>query len=168
MLVILFRHSGLQHVIYKHPINRHIILQTNAQPHKAQMTGSTEKYVWEVLCILPSSLGSIRQPPNPVVWALSRRQLTPSSIQWLEQGRWDCVEQVMETSHSLPEGMAKAPTKRINNSSITALRDTRSASSHFQFFSPFLWHILSRGLLQHTTSTGQLGQLPSPVFLCVI
>jgi hypothetical protein len=133
MLVTLFRHSGLQHVIYKQLINRHIILQTNAQPLKAHMTGSTEKYVREVLPILPSFLGSIRLPPNPVAWALSRRQMTLRYIQWLEQGRWDCVEQVMETSHSLPEGMAEAPTKRIHNPSITALRDTSSASSHFQF-----------------------------------
>jgi len=60
----------------------------------------------------------------------------------------------METSHSLPEGMADVPTERIHNSSITALRDTSSASSHFQFFSPFLWYILSTALLLHTTSIG--------------
>jgi hypothetical protein len=35
--------------------------------------------------------------------------------------------------------------KRIHNSSITALTDTSSASSHFQFFSLFLWHTLSTG-----------------------
>lgn len=52
MLVTLFRHSGLQHVIYKHLINRHIILQTNAQPHKAH------DWVNRKIC-----LGSSPHPP---------------------------------------------------------------------------------------------------------
>jgi hypothetical protein len=121
-----------------------IFLQTNAQPHSAHLIGSTEKHVWEVL--LPSPPWFHQTTTKSCCMGFIKAARILSSIPQLEHGRSDYVEYVMETSHSLPEGKADAPTKGIHNSSISALRDKSSASSHFHFFSPFLWHTLPSGL----------------------